>query len=97
MLESRVEELSLSDDDEVGAETEDKAEALQQLEQERKALNASRRLLDALLSKAQEDAVARAALDHAGGPTNVSFGNNNSGFQSGVVHGGVRGLTFGRN
>ena len=62
VLKSRVEELNLSSDDEQEARPkEGKAEVLQQLEEERKALEASRTLLDQLLSKAQEEAVALAA------------------------------------
>ncbi|KAF1935662.1 hypothetical protein EJ02DRAFT_484084 [Clathrospora elynae] len=62
VLESKLEELNLSsDDDEEAGPKEVKAEALQQLEEERKALGASRMLLEELLLKAQEDAVAKAA------------------------------------
>jgi hypothetical protein len=54
--------MNLSDDDEEAATpAEGKAEALWQLKEELKALDASRKLLDELLSKAQEDAVAKAA------------------------------------
>jgi hypothetical protein len=55
VLEIRMEELDLSsddDDDDKAATREGKAEALQQLEEERKALEASRTLLDELLLKA---------------------------------------------
>ncbi|KAF2826855.1 hypothetical protein CC86DRAFT_369990 [Ophiobolus disseminans] len=63
VLESRLEELNLSsDDDKEAGPREGKAEALQQLEEERKALGASRMLLEELLLKAQEDAVAKAAV-----------------------------------
>ena len=52
--------MNLSDHDEQAATpAEGKADALQQLKEERKALDASRKLLDELLSKAQEDAVAK--------------------------------------
>jgi hypothetical protein len=63
VLESKLEDLNLSsdDDDEEASSKEGKAEALQQLEEERKAMEASRRLLDEPLSKAQEEAVAKAA------------------------------------
>lgn len=99
VLESRMEELDLSsDDDEEAATREGKAEALQQLEEERKALEASRTLLDELLSKAQEEAVAKAAAkspDVSTTVTNVTFGNENSGQQAGVINGGVHGAVFG--
>ena len=55
-----MEEMNLSDDDEEATTpAEGKAEALRQLEEERKALDASRKLLDELLPKAQEDVVAK--------------------------------------
>ena len=88
--------MNLSDDDEeAAAPAEGKAEALRQLEEERKALDASRRLLDELLSKSQEEAVAKAAANE-GPSTTVTFGHHNSGFQAGTITGGVSGITFGR-
>lgn len=99
VLESKAEELNLSSDDEQEAGTkEGKAEVLQQLEEERKALEASRRLLDELLSKAQEEAVAKAAAkspDSSTTVSNVTFGNQNSGLQAGVINDGVHGAVFG--
>lgn len=63
--------MNLSDDDEEAATpAEGKAEALQQLKEECKALDASRKLLEELLSKVQEDAVAKAAA----GNRSVSYG-----------------------
>ena len=51
-MENELEELNLSGDGEEAAGLkEGKAEALRQLEEEHKALNASRKLLDELLSK----------------------------------------------
>ncbi|KAF2709645.1 hypothetical protein K504DRAFT_491094 [Pleomassaria siparia CBS 279.74] len=93
ILESLLEELSLSsDDEEATGPREDKTEALQQFEEERKAISASQKLLDELLSKAQEDAVAKAAPKTQGSSTTVSsvtFGNQNSGLQAGVINGGT--------
>jgi hypothetical protein len=74
---------------------------LRQLKEERKALDASRKLLDELLSMAQEDAVAKAAAGNQSGPTtitvsNVTFGKDNKGYQAGhVVGGDFRGMRFG--
>jgi hypothetical protein len=99
VLESKLEELNLSsDDDEEAGTKEGKAEALQQLGEERKALEASRTLLDELSSKAQEEAVAKAAAkrqDSATTVTTVKFGDQNSGQQAGVINGGVHGAVFG--
>lgn len=96
VLESKLEEINLSsDDDEAAGSTEGKVETLRQLEEERKALELSRKLLEELLSKSQEEAVAKAAAGNQGGSTTVIFGNQNSGFQSGVINGPVSRLTFG--
>jgi TolA-binding protein len=96
VLENKLEELNLSsDDEEVSGPQEGKVEALRQLEEERKAAIASRRLLDELLSKAQEEAVAKVAAKNQGNSTTVTFGNQNTGFQAGVINGGVTGTSFG--
>jgi hypothetical protein len=67
---------------------------LRQLEEERKALDTSRKLLDELLSKSKEEAVAKAA-GNQGSSTTVTFGNQNSGLQAGTITDGVNGITFG--
>ncbi|KAF2790575.1 hypothetical protein K505DRAFT_311178 [Melanomma pulvis-pyrius CBS 109.77] len=94
VLESKLDELNLSsDDEEVAGPDEGKIEALQQVEEEHKAVSASQRLLDELLSKAQEDAVAKAAAKNQGCSTtvtSVTFGNQNSGQQAGVINGGAK-------
>jgi hypothetical protein len=94
-LENKLEDMNLSDDDEEAAAPADgKAEALRQLEEERKALDASQKLLDELLSKSQEEAVAKAAGNQSHSTT-VTFGDYNSGFQAWTITGGVSGITFG--
>jgi nitric oxide reductase activation protein len=96
VLENRLEELNLSDDDQEEARSADgKDEMLRQLEEERKALNASQKLLDDLLAKSQEEAVAKAAAGNQNNSTTITFGNQNSGFQSGIINGGVSGISFG--
>ena len=72
-----------------------KAEALGQLQEERKALDASRKLLGELLSKSQEEVVAKAAAENQSHSTTVTFGGSNSGFQAGVIKGAVSGISFG--
>lgn len=92
VLESKLDEFKLSSEEEEEVEgKEGKSEVLQQLEEGRKALEASQKLLNELLSKAQEDAVAKAAA----GPSasSVKFGNQNSGVQGYNIYGGV---TIGR-
>jgi hypothetical protein len=97
-----MEEMNLSDDDEEAATpAEGKTEALRQLEEERIALDASRKLLDELLYKAQEDVVAKASAGNQSGSTtvtvgNVTFGKDNKGYQAGSITGGdFRGMRFG--
>ena len=97
VLDNRMEELNLSSDEEeepTGFKV-NRPEALRQLEEERKAIDASRRLLEELLEKAKEEAIARAAASNQGGSHTVTFGDHNSGFQTGVINGTVSGLSFG--
>lgn len=95
VLEDRLEELNLSsDDDEAAGSAEGKSEAMRQLEEELKAVKASQKLLNELLSKSQEEAIMKAAGNQSHSTT-VTFGDNNSGFQAGTVNGGVSGLSFG--
>ena len=55
-----------NDNEEVVILVKGKAEALQQFEEEYKALDVLRKLLDELLSKAQEEAIAKAAGNQSG-------------------------------
>ena len=94
-MESKLEELNLSsDDDEAAGFREGKLEALRQLEEELKAVEASQKLLNELLSKSQEESVAKAAGNHSPSTT-VTFGDQNSGFQAGTINGGVSRISFG--
>jgi hypothetical protein len=95
VLENKVNEMSLSDDEEeVATPAEGKIEAMRQLEEEVKGLKASQKLLQELLSKSQDEAVARAAGNQSSSTT-VTFGAQNSGFQAGNINGGVSGINFG--
>lgn len=97
MLEDKLKEPNLSNnDDETAGSKEGKTEALRQLDEEFKGVKASQKLLNELLSKSQEEAVAKAAGNQSG-LTTVTFGAQNSGFQAGNINGGVTGITFGRN
>jgi hypothetical protein len=94
VLENKLEELNLSSDDEEAAgPKEGKAEALRQLEEERNTVNTSRKLLEELLSKSQEEAVAKVAGNQSDSTT-VIFGNQNSGFQAGTITSRVSGISF---
>jgi TolA-binding protein len=95
-LTGRVEELRLAaEDPQIDENSVQRGDEFQQLEVEREALAASRQLLTELLSKSQEDAVAKAMVENSNGATRVAFGNQNSGFQAGVINGGVSGISFG--
>lgn len=93
-LQGKIEEINESSDEEDAGEPlgPRKDKLLQQLEEERRALSVSQKLLDDLLLKAHEDAVAWAAAKNQGITSTVytvTFGDNNSGMQSGVVNGTV--------
>ena len=95
VLENKMNEMNLSDDEEEAATpAEGKTEALRQLEEEFKGVKASQKLLHELLSKSQDDAVAKAAQSSS---TTVTFGAQNSGFQAGNINGGVSEIHFGGN
>ncbi|KUJ14006.1 uncharacterized protein LY89DRAFT_721153 [Mollisia scopiformis] len=62
VVEKKLEDLSLSsDDDDEARSSQGKDEVLRQLEEESKGAKASQKLLTELLSKSQEEAVAKAA------------------------------------
>lgn len=95
MLENKLEELNLSsDDNDAARSSQGKAEVLRQIEEELQGIKASQKLLHELLSKSQEEAIAKAAGNQTSSIT-VSFGAQNSGFQAGNINGGVSGLNFG--
>jgi hypothetical protein len=95
VLENKLEELNLSsDNDDAAGSSEGKTEALRQLEEELKGVKASQKLLNELLSKLQEEIIAKAAGNQSGSIT-VTFGAQNSGFQAGNINGGVSGINFG--
>lgn len=96
IVENKLGELNLSSDDEQNdSPPEMKATVMQRLREEYDALDASRKLLLELLARSKEESVAAAAQGGQGDPTTVNFGDNNQGFQGGIIHGGVSGLTFG--
>jgi hypothetical protein len=94
VVEKKLEDLSLSsDDDDKARSSQGKDEVLRQLEEESKGAKASQKLLTKLLSKSQEEAIAKAAGVKTGSFT-VSFGAQNSGYQIGNINGGVSGMNF---
>jgi len=94
VVENKLEELKLSSDNDDAAESsQGKDEVLQQLEEEVKGVKASQKLLNELLSKSQEEAIAKVAGSQTSSIT-VTFGPQNSGFQAGNINGGVNGTNF---
>ncbi|OBT63096.1 hypothetical protein VE03_07427 [Pseudogymnoascus sp. 23342-1-I1] len=59
--QAEVKDMNLSDDDEAAGSWEGKTETLRQLEEELKGVKVSQKLLNELLPKSQEEAVAKAA------------------------------------
>jgi hypothetical protein len=95
-VESALGEIHLTGSrHERGQNEEDITNAVKQIEEERAALGSSRKLLEELLSKAREDVIARAASESQIRSTQVTFGNNNSGFQIGISNGPISGISFG--
>ncbi|KLJ12784.1 hypothetical protein EMPG_12234 [Blastomyces silverae] len=75
-------------------DTEIRANVLRQIEEEHKALSASRKLLDELRVKVQEDVLVKAAGEKQNRSTHLVFGNQNSGFQIGISNGPISGISF---
>jgi hypothetical protein len=57
------------------------ANTVKQIEEERKALDSSRKLLEELLSGAREEANFKAASEMQSCSTHITFGNPEKGFQ----------------
>lgn len=67
-------------------------ERARQLEEEQRALHVSRKLLDDILTKLQENSMLRASAERQDHSTQVTFKGENTGVQIGVNNGG---FTFG--
>ena len=94
-LGKKLDEISVADDlyedDEHRAS---KVDAVGQIETDRAALNAAKKLLMELLPKVQEDEAVRAAAAKQTSSTKVTFGSQTSGFQIGVSNAPISGITF---
>ncbi|KAF7540073.1 hypothetical protein G7054_g1708 [Neopestalotiopsis clavispora] len=75
---------------------ESTAQAEQRIRDDREALRASAALLKELSIKSEREELLKAAERERSRTTTVTFGNNNSGFQTGIINGSVSGITFGR-
>lgn len=78
-------------------EEEDHENAMWQLEEETASLRISRMVLEELKSHSDSGSVERVAQQSQDHAFTVSFGQQNSGFQLGVNHGPISGITFGRS
>ncbi|KAF2132450.1 hypothetical protein P153DRAFT_421381 [Dothidotthia symphoricarpi CBS 119687] len=94
-LGSRGGELQPESGDEDLNESTSRVEALRQLEEERKAVATTRKLLDKLLAKAQEEEIQKAVAENQNRSTTATFGHSNSGFQANIVNGGLSGFSWG--
>ena len=95
-VESTLGELRLIDASQEEAQNaEDKDKALERIKEEQIALDSSRILLQELLSKAREEVVSRAASESQNRSTQITFGNQNAGFQIGISYGSISGISFG--
>jgi len=96
-VESTLRELHIAGTgQEKGQDTDDKGSAVKQIEGERTALDSSRKLLQELLLKTQEDVIAKAASERQNPSNQITFGSQNSGFQIGISNGPISGISFGR-
>ena len=71
------------------------AELVRRLDEERKAAVATKGMLNELLSRFQGENAGQANLTSQGHSVHATFGANNLGLQSGVIHGGVYSAHFG--
>lgn len=75
---------------------ESTAQAEQRNRDDREALRVSAALLKELSIKSEREELLKAAEREQSRTTTVTFGSNNSGFQTGIINGPVSGITFGR-
>ena len=71
------------------------AELVRRLDAERKAAQATKGMLKELSSRLQGDNVGQKSATPQDHSDNTTFGANNSGLQSKVIHSGVHGAHFG--
>lgn len=94
-IETSLGELHLSDaGEEQSEDVETVAITTRQIEVERNALRSSRQLLEALFSKANEEALLKAASETQSRLMHVTFGNQGKGFQIGTNNAPLSGFHF---
>jgi hypothetical protein len=96
-VQSALGELNLANSSQEGPQNaEDKDKALEQIKEEQIGLGSSLRLLQELLSMAQEEAISRAASESRNHRTEVTFGSQNAGLQVGISNGPISGISWGK-
>ena len=80
--------------EEQGQDAEDILTIVKQVEEERSGLDSSRKLLEELLLRAQEEAVFKAASEMRSGSTHITFGNLEKGLQIGTNNAAISGIHF---
>ena len=94
-VETGLEEVRLDDASEDRIQDpEDIANTVKQIEEERNALDLSRKLLEELLSRVSEEALFKATRETQSHSTHVTFGNLQKGFQIGTNNGPISGVQF---
>jgi hypothetical protein len=93
-VESVLEVVRLDASEDRIQDAEDVANTVKQMEEERNALDLSRKLLEELLGRVREEAVFKAASEMQTNSTHITFGNLEKGFQIGTNHGPISGIHF---
>ena len=94
-VETGLEEVRLDDASEHRIQdSEDVANTVKQMEEERNALDLSRKLLEELLGRVREEAVFKAASEMQTISTHITFGNLERGFQIGTNNGPISCVQF---
>jgi hypothetical protein len=75
-------------------DAEDMTNTVNKIEEERSAINSSRKLLEELLSIAKEEAIFKAASENQSRSTHVTLGNQGKGFQIGTNNAAISGFHF---
>jgi hypothetical protein len=75
-------------------DAEDATNTVKQIVEERNALASSRKLLEELLGRVSEDAIAKAASEMQTSSTQITFGNLERGFQIGTNNATISDIHF---
>jgi DNA-binding transcriptional regulator GbsR (MarR family) len=94
-VETSLRELHLrSASEEESRNAEDMTNTVEQIEEERNALNSSRKLLEELLSRTKEESIVKAVSAIQSRSTHIYFGNQGQGIQIGINNAAISGFHF---